>query len=49
MWFWYYSIKNGLLSIKVDSQQEKFVYLKLMPEPITSVLTFPFTNFGTTI
>jgi len=46
IWCWYYSIKNGLLSDKVNLKEENSVYLKLMPEPITAVITFPFTWFG---
>lgn len=46
IWCWYYSIKNNLLSEKVDRKEENSVYLKLMPEPITAVLTFPFAWFG---
>lgn len=46
IWSWYYSIKNGLVSNRVDSKEENSVYLQLMPEPIVSVLTFPFAYFG---
>ena len=46
IWCWYYSIKKGLVTDKVDLNEENSVYLKLMPEPITSVLTFPFAYFG---
>lgn len=46
IWSWYYAIKNKLVTDKVDKKEEDSVYLKLMPEPITSVLTFPFAWFG---
>lgn len=49
IWGWYYSIKNNLLSEKVDRKEEDSVYLKLMPEPITAVLTLPFAYFGADI
>ena len=46
IWCWYYSIKNELVSKRVDIKEENSVYLQLLPEPITSVLTFPFAYLG---
>lgn len=43
---WYYSEKNGLISSKVDHTEKTKIYLKLIPEPLVSVLTFPFAVFG---
>lgn len=46
---WYYSEKNGLISDKVDQTEKDKTYLSLLPEPIVSVLTFPFAFFGADI
>jgi len=46
LWSWHYSIKNGLVSNKLTKEETDKVYLKLMPEPIVSVLSFPFAFFG---
>jgi len=46
LWSWHYAIKNGLISNNLMKDEQNKVYLKLMPEPIVSVLTFPFAAFG---
>jgi len=46
VWSWHYAIKNNLLSDSVTQLERSGVYLKLMPEPIVSILTFPFAVFG---
>ncbi len=43
---WYYAIKNNMLSPAIELEEKQNVYLKLMPEPIVSVLSFPFAYFG---
>ena len=46
IWSWHYAIKNNLNSEHVDLKEQNQVYLKIMPEPIVSVLSFPFAVFG---
>lgn len=46
---WYYAIKNNLLTDHITTEEKRNVYLKLMPEPIVSVLSFPFAFFGADI
>lgn len=46
LWSWHYAIKNKLISESLDTQEQNKVYLKLLPEPIVSVLSFPFAAFG---
>jgi len=46
VWAWYYANKRILISDKVSELERDKTYLKLMPEPITSVLTIPFASFG---
>jgi hypothetical protein len=43
---WHYANKQNLVSEAVSDLDVDKTYLKLMPEPITSVLTFPFAVFG---
>lgn len=44
---WHYAIKNELVSDKLSEVEVDKIYLKLMPEPITATLTFPFAYLGT--
>ena len=46
VWAWHYANKRKLISDSVSELERDKTYLKLMPEPITSVLTFPFAIFG---
>jgi hypothetical protein len=46
LYTWYYSIKNDLISSTLTKEEMDKTYLKLMPEPIVSVLTIPFAQFG---
>lgn len=49
VWAWHYANKQKLITEKVSELEVDRTYLKLMPEPITSVLTFPFAVFGADI
>ncbi|MCK4856227.1 MAG: hypothetical protein KAT31_18240 [Bacteroidales bacterium] len=49
VWAWHYANKRKLISDSVSELERGKTYLKLMPEPITSVLTFPFAVFGPNI
>ena len=49
LWSWHYAIKNKLISDTLMKDEQDKVYLKLMPEPIVSVLSFPFAFFGADI
>ncbi len=42
LWSWHYAIKNKRISDTLSTRETNDIYLKLMPEPIVSVLTFPF-------
>jgi len=46
VWGWHYANNKKIISDKVTDLERDKTYLKLMPEPITSVLTFPFAVFG---
>lgn len=49
LWSWHYAIKNKLISESINRDEQDQVYLKLLPEPIVSVLSFPFAFFGADI
>lgn len=46
VWGWYHANKNGLISKSLTSLEKDQVYLKLMPEPVTAILTIPFAAIG---
>lgn len=46
VWAWHYANKRNLITDKVKKLERDKTYLKLMPEPITSVLTLPFAVLG---
>lgn len=46
VWAWHYANQRKLISDKISELEKDKTYLKLMPEPITSVLTIPFAAFG---
>ncbi len=43
---WHYAIKNGLVSDDPTEIEKDRMYIKLMQEPIVSMLTFPLAWFG---
>lgn len=49
VWAWHYANRNQLITEKVSEIDRDKTYLKLMPEPITSVLTIPFASFGSDV
>jgi len=49
VWGWHHAVKQGMVSETLTSLEKDQIYLKLMPEPITAVLTFPFAFFGPNI
>lgn len=46
LWSWHYAIKNKLISENLHRDEQDKVYLKLLPEPVVSMLSFPFAAFG---
>jgi hypothetical protein len=46
LWSWHYAVRNNLLSEKLTKVERDKVYLKLTPEPVVSLLSFPFAVFG---
>jgi uncharacterized membrane protein len=46
LWSWHYAKKNDLISDNVTHDEVSSVYLKILPEPVVSVLSFPFAAFG---
>ena len=49
LWSWHYATRNDLVSENVTKAERDKVYLKLTPEPVVSVLSFPFAVFGADI
>ena len=49
VWSWHYAIKNDLVSDAPSKTEKDNMYIKLMPEPVVSVLTFPLAWFGPVI
>ena len=43
---WRYAVIHKLVTDSISTEEKKNVYLRLMPEPIVSLLTFPFAYFG---
>jgi len=43
---WHYAIRSGLVSDDPTELENDKMYIKLMPEPIVSVLTIPLAYFG---
>ena len=43
---WNYAVRKDLVSESLTKDEKYEVYLKLLPEPIVSLLTFPFAFFG---
>ena len=49
LWSWNYTVKNNLLSDAPSSQEKETMYIKFLPEPVVSVITFPLAWFGPVI
>ena len=49
VWSWHYSLKNNLISDSPSKLEKEMMYIKFMPEPIVSVITFPLAWFGPVI
>lgn len=43
---WHYAIKNNLISDAPSKLEKETMYIKFLPEPVVSVLTFPLAWFG---
>lgn len=43
---WHYSVKNDLVSDAPSAIEKETLYIKLIPEPVVSLLTFPLAWFG---
>jgi len=43
---WHYALKAGLISKDPTELEKDKMYIKLLPEPIVSILTFPLAFFG---
>lgn len=43
---WHYAIKNDLVSDAPTKVEKETMYIKFMPEPVVSILTFPLAWFG---
>jgi hypothetical protein len=39
-------LKNQLVSEELSQQETQNLYMKLLPEPVVSLITFPFAYFG---
>ena len=46
VWSWHYAVKNNLISEAPSKIEKETLYIKLIPEPLVSVLTFPLAWFG---
>lgn len=46
VWSWYYAVKNNLVSDAPSAMEKQTLYIKLIPEPLVSLLTFPLAWFG---
>lgn len=46
LYAWHYSNISKIVSESLTKEEKNQIYLKLMPEPIVSVLTIPFAYFG---
>lgn len=43
---WHYAVKNNLVSNAPSAIEKQTLYIKLIPEPLVSILTFPLAWFG---
>jgi len=46
VWSWHYAVKNNLVSEAPTKLEKDNLYIKLLPEPTVSLLTFPLAWFG---
>ena len=46
VWSWHYAVKNNLVSDAPSKIEKETLYIKLIPEPLVSLLTFPLAWFG---
>ena len=46
VWSWHYALKNNLVSDAPTNLEKETMYIKFLPEPLVSVLTFPLAWFG---
>ena len=46
VWSWHYAVKNSLVSEAPTKIEKETLYLKFLPEPIVSLLTFPLAYLG---
>lgn len=46
LWSWHYAVKNNLVSDAPSKIEKESMYIKFLPEPIVSLLTFPLAWFG---
>ncbi len=43
---WHYALKNNLVSDAPSKMEKETMYIKFLPEPVVSLLTFPLAWFG---
>lgn len=43
---WHYALKNNLVSDAPSKLEKETMYIKFLPEPVVSLLTFPLALFG---
>lgn len=46
VWSWHYALKNNLVSDAPSKLEKETMYIKFLPEPVVSLLTFPLAWFG---
>ena len=46
LWSWHYAVKNKLISDAPTKIEKETMYIKFLPEPVVSLLTFPLAYFG---
>jgi len=46
VWSWHYALKNNLVSNAPTKLEKETMYIKFLPEPVVSLLTFPLAWFG---
>jgi hypothetical protein len=48
LYSWHYSLQKNLISETLLKLEKEAIYIKLMPEPIVSIITFPLAWLGAT-
>ncbi len=43
---WHYALKNNLVSDAPSKKEKEDMYIKLLPEPVVSIITIPLAFFG---